>query len=92
MAYYNDDGDDQQPDDMPDKPDGMDEGKEQEMGGESTMVPASIFPTPVKPGDICDFKVVSVHGDEVEIEYAEDSDEPSAPDKHQRMAAMADKM
>ena len=90
MPYYSGD-DEQMPDDMPEKPDGASDGEGQEdMGGETTMVPMSIFPNGAKPGETCSFTVKSVHGDEVEIQYAE---EPSddMPDKRQRFAQMADR-
>lgn len=74
---------------------GEDESKEN-MGGETTLVPNSLFggKTP-KPGTECKFKVVHCYDDECEVEYMpmDKGDKPgqsSMDEADSQMAASAD--
>lgn len=97
MAYYSNSQSSAMPAAPDDTPGGDPNAQAQppeddKMEGQSTIVPMSLFPDPPKPGDVCDFKVVAVHGDEVEVEYAKDGESSSGgDDTMSRMSAMADK-
>jgi hypothetical protein len=46
--------------------------KDKESAGKTAVVPVDIFPGgPPEPGDVCEFRAVAVHGQEVELEYVE---------------------
>lgn len=38
----------------------------------SATINKSVFPSPPEPGDVCKFRVLRVHDDEVELQYVEE--------------------
>lgn len=64
---------DMKSDEMDDKGETKDEKTEEEGAGESAMLPKSILAgKDFNPGDELVLKVVAIHGDEVEVEYAKE--------------------
>jgi hypothetical protein len=59
---------------------GADNPESDKADSETTLVPKSMLKDGVAPGDTCSFKVVSVHGDEVEIEWQADDKEEAGED------------
>lgn len=94
MAYYN------APDDAPESPDapaanpegGGDEGDEQGMQGETTLIPKSILAgKDFKPGDEVVLKIVKLYDDQAEVEYATEKGKDSGrAAMHSRMGKYAD--
>jgi hypothetical protein len=63
-------------DEAQDKGETKDEKTEEEGAGESAMLPKSILAGKTfNPGDELVLKVVAIHGDEVEVEYAKEGTE-----------------
>lgn len=70
---------DMKSDEMDDKGETKDEKTEEEGAGESAMLPKTILAgKDFNPGDELVLKVVAIHGDEVEVEYAKEGTEDNA--------------
>lgn len=60
---------------------------QEDQGEQTALIDKNVFPDPPSPGDICKFRVVRVHDDEVELEYVSETDEeegsepPGSPDE-----------
>lgn len=85
---YPDVGDDQSAPDTDQEPDSTDK-NEKDSGSETTLIPKSMCAgMEIKPGESLTFKVVSVHDDEVEVEY-DSGNEKKQTDSEDMSSAMS---
>jgi len=56
-------------------PDNEAEGEDNQHEGQTALLDKSVFPKEPNPGDICNFRVVKVYEDEVEVEYVPEAEE-----------------
>jgi hypothetical protein len=57
-----------------------DEKPEDQEQGPTALLPKHAFPTPPEPGDVCTFRVVKVHDEEVEVAYSDEGKEGGEPE------------